>query len=54
VAYGHGLDREFGFLLAHGLLHLMGDDHENPDDEARMRARQRQIMDDWGLSLETA
>ncbi|MEB3204410.1 MAG: rRNA maturation RNase YbeY [Candidatus Sericytochromatia bacterium] len=52
--YGHGLDREFGFLLAHGLLHLMGDDHEDPDDEARMRARQRQIMADWGLSLETA
>jgi len=54
ATYGHGLDREFGFLLAHGLLHLMGDDHEEPEDEARMRARQRQIMDDWGLSLETA
>lgn len=42
--HGHSLDREVGFLLAHGLLHLLGEDHERPEDEARMRERQRELL----------
>ena len=47
--YGHAMDREIGFLLVHGLLHLLGEDHETPGQDARMRERQRQLLDAWGL-----
>ena len=33
--YGHSLERELGYLVAHGMLHLMGYDHET-DEEARV------------------
>lgn len=49
--YGHSLEREIGFLLIHGLLHLLGEDHETPEQEDRMRERQRQVLEAWGLSL---
>ncbi len=47
--YGHSLEREIGFLLVHGLLHLLGEDHETPEQDARMRARQRELLGVWGL-----
>lgn len=50
-SYGHGLDREFGFLLAHGLLHLTGLDHETSEDDLRMRAEQRRLLQSWGLEV---
>ncbi len=34
--YGHGADRECAFLICHGLLHLLGYDHMNKEDEAQM------------------
>lgn len=54
VEYGHGVDREIGFLLAHGLLHLLGEDHATPEQEARMRQRQRELLDAVGLGHEAA
>lgn len=47
--YGHSLERELGFLLIHGLLHLLGEDHRTPEQDARMRARQRELLGVWGL-----
>jgi probable rRNA maturation factor len=46
---GHSLDRELGFLLVHGLLHLLGEDHETPEEDERMRARQRKLLAGWRL-----
>ena len=43
-AYGHARARELGFLLVHGLLHLLGYDHETPDEAATMEARQEAIL----------
>jgi probable rRNA maturation factor len=47
--YGHSVEREIGFLLVHGLLHLLGEDHETPEQDESMRARQREILALWGL-----
>jgi probable rRNA maturation factor len=41
---GHGLDREVAFLLVHGILHLCGHDHLDPDEEERMTKEQQIIM----------
>lgn len=35
-AYGHGEDRELGFLAVHGYLHLKGYDHETMEEEKEM------------------
>lgn len=48
--YGHSLERELGFLVAHGLLHILGWDHATPEDEAAMMARTEEILGGLGLS----
>jgi probable rRNA maturation factor len=48
--YGHSFIRELGFLSVHGFLHLLGYDHMNDEDEAKMFARQTEILDDYGLT----
>lgn len=51
--YGHSRERELAFLVVHGVLHLLGYDHERgPIDEARMRAREEAILSALGLSRE--
>lgn len=47
---GHSEDRELGFLVVHGFLHLNGYDHEQPDDEKKMFSLQEKILDDYGLA----
>ncbi len=44
--YGHSVKREFVFLFVHGLLHLLGYDHMNKEDEEKMFSLQRQIVGD--------
>ena len=39
------LEEEIDFLLIHGLLHLVGHDHLEPDEEADMRSEERRL---WG------
>jgi len=38
------LEAEVIFLLAHGVLHLVGHDHMNPDDKRIMTNRTRQLV----------
>ncbi len=45
VEYGHSEKREICFLFAHGLLHLCGFDHMNPEDEKEMIEYQKKILD---------
>ncbi|BAU27261.1 putative rRNA maturation factor [Aneurinibacillus soli] len=42
--YGHSFEREMGFLVAHGFLHLLGYDHETEEEEKEMFARQDEIL----------
>ncbi|MBQ1483299.1 MAG: rRNA maturation RNase YbeY [Erysipelotrichaceae bacterium] len=44
--YGHSIKREFVFLFVHGMLHLLGYDHMNKEDEEKMFALQRKIVGD--------
>ncbi len=44
-AYGHSQKREYAFLIAHSMLHLMGYDHMVPEEAAVMEEHQRRIMD---------
>ncbi len=48
--YGHSELREFGYLLMHGLLHLLGFDHETDEDKAVMRAREEDLLAAAGLT----
>jgi probable rRNA maturation factor len=42
---GHPFEEELLFLLAHGLLHLVGYDHETgPADKNRMFKKQRELI----------
>ncbi len=48
--YGHSLDRETAFLCVHSILHLLGYDHELPEEEREMFARQERILTHMGLT----
>ncbi|MDM5293869.1 rRNA maturation RNase YbeY [Peribacillus simplex] len=50
--YGHSFDRELGFLALHGFLHLLGFDHMNEEDEKEMFTKQKEILEEYGLSRE--
>lgn len=42
--YGHSIKREMSFLALHGLLHLLGYDHVENDDEEQMTNLQKEIL----------
>ncbi len=46
---GWDLPREWGLLLVHGALHVLGWDHDDDDARARMRAREAALLARQGL-----
>ena len=47
--YGHTSRREFAFLIAHSVLHLLGYDHETERDAARMEKKQEAVLLKLGI-----
>jgi probable rRNA maturation factor len=47
AAAGHTLGHELALLTVHGVLHLLGYDHAEPDEEKEMFALQRQLLEEW-------
>ncbi len=41
---GHSTEEEVELLLVHGMLHLLGYDHAEPEEERRMRAREEELL----------
>jgi probable rRNA maturation factor len=41
---GHDVTHELALLTVHGVLHLLGYDHELPTEEGRMRNREAEIL----------
>ncbi|MGN8885724.1 rRNA maturation RNase YbeY [uncultured Blautia sp.] len=48
--YGHSVEREFSFLFAHSMLHLLGYDHMEPEEAAVMERKQAQALEDLGIT----
>lgn len=42
--FGHSLERELAYLTVHGMLHLLGFDHEAEDDKSVMRQKEEQVL----------
>ncbi len=48
--YGHSLERELAFLLVHGVMHLLGYDHEDPTQAGQMRQEEEKVLERLGLT----
>ena len=43
--YGHSVEREYAFLIAHSMLHLFGYDHMEENERLVMEAKQKEILE---------
>jgi len=48
--YGHSYDRELAYLVAHGVLHILGYDHENAAERELMRAKEEEALIPLGFT----
>jgi len=44
--YGHSLTREICYLAVHGTLHLLGYEHDTPERQQAMRAKEEMALSD--------
>ncbi|RPJ20714.1 MAG: rRNA maturation RNase YbeY [Chloroflexi bacterium] len=49
AAADHPLEAEVQLLVVHGVLHLLGHDHAQPEEKARMWQAQARILEKLGL-----
>ena len=47
--YNHSYLREMCFLMTHGLLHLLGYDHMEEDEEKIMFSLQEELLNEYGI-----
>ncbi|HMU36694.1 MAG TPA: rRNA maturation RNase YbeY, partial [Marmoricola sp.] len=48
---GHSVTDEIDLLTVHGILHLLGYDHGEPDEHKEMFGLQAQLLKAWSQSL---
>jgi probable rRNA maturation factor len=51
---GHGLADELHLLTVHGVLHLLGYDHAEPEQEREMFGLQNKLLTDWQAAQQAA
>ena len=47
---GHGTEAEVDLLTVHGILHLLGYDHAEPEEHREMFGLQARLLEEWGAS----
>ncbi|MEW5898768.1 MAG: rRNA maturation RNase YbeY [Bacillota bacterium] len=47
--YGHSLAREVAYLIVHGMLHLLGYDHQTAEQKQVMRAKEEAVLEKLNL-----
>jgi probable rRNA maturation factor len=50
MEFGHSTDREVAYLVAHGVLHILGYDHEVEPEKTRMREREEEALQPLGFT----
>jgi probable rRNA maturation factor len=50
TAAGYAVESELALLVVHGVLHLLGYDHQSPEDKAAMWSQQKEILSRLGLA----
>jgi len=48
-SYGHSRQREISFLSTHGILHLLGYDHMEEEEEKEMFSLQKELLEGYGI-----
>ncbi len=48
----HSLDDEMALLIAHGVLHLLGHDHGDPEEKAAMWQAQGDVLEQFGITVQ--
>jgi probable rRNA maturation factor len=48
--FGHSTERELAYLLTHGVLHILGYDHEVEADRAVMRRKEEEALEPLGFT----
>jgi probable rRNA maturation factor len=51
--FGHPFRRELAYLAVHGVLHLLGYDHQDAADQTAMRSAEEVVLSDLGIRRES-
>lgn len=54
IEAGHPLEAELAMLTVHGILHLLGFDHAEPEEKAQMFGLQGELLAGWRAATEQA